>query len=103
MDTLLDVVCQNEHTHGVKNLPQFIDFITRLFEHIVQTKDYTVSNLLANYFKVMLPYMYESLNDEKIKPKILNKKVAQAQTVLLQQINTLLGVYKEYLTQAIKE
>lgn len=100
---LLDFVQKNLEKNNTQNLPQFLGFVETLFKEILQTKDYIASNLLANYFKVMLPYVYESLNDEKIKPKIIGKKTAQAQQVFLQQIDALLKVYKNYLAQAIKE
>ncbi|XOB61997.1 6-hydroxymethylpterin diphosphokinase MptE-like protein [Campylobacterota bacterium DY0563] len=81
-----------------KNMPQFVNNIYEIFKEIINTNDYICSNLLANYFKVILPYIYYILNDEKIKPKVISKKVESIQKVLEKQLNKLFITYITYLS-----
>lgn len=86
-----------------RNIPQFINNMNSIFKEIVETNDYICSNLLSNYFKVMLPYIYYILNDEKIKPKTISKKVEEVQKVLEIQLDKILETYISYLKNMIRK
>lgn len=102
-EILLSFVKDSLKNNKIKTLPQFILYIDELFKNILKTEDYLCSNLLANYFKVSLPYIYESLNDEKVKPKIIAKKIERVHSLVLKQVENLIEIYIDYLKLVIKK
>lgn len=80
-----------------KNIYDFNEKLESIFKAILDTKDYTCSNILANYLNFAIPFIYNSLNDEKIKSKVITKNMNEVEKILNKHIVRILEVYVFYL------
>ena len=85
-----------------KNIHIFNTKLEKIFIEIIDTKDFVCSNLLVNYFNFSLPYVYSSLNDEKIKNKTTPKYLRSTEEVLLKHLIKILDTYLFYLSNVLK-
>jgi hypothetical protein len=85
-----------------KNIYVFNEKLEKIFIEIINTKDLVCSNLLVNYLNFSLPYIYLSLNDEKIKNKIVGKYIKNTEIILEKHLTKILDTYSFYLANILK-
>ena len=82
-----------------KNIYVFAEKLEKIFIEIINTKDLVCSNLLVNYLNFSLPYIYLSLNDEKVKNKIISKYFKDIEVTLGKHLTKILDTYSFYLSK----
>lgn len=82
-----------------KNLREFNENIDLVIVKVLESKDYTFTNIIANYLNLSLPFIYSNLNNNKISKKDERNKIKEVEKVLYKHLMRIIEIYNYYLKQ----
>lgn len=84
------------------NISDFNEKIVSFINLINKGSHEVFMQIILNYFNLIIPYVYYSLNDSKLEDKDKKNKLRQTEKVLYKQLKNLLELYEGYLLQIKK-
>lgn len=82
-----------------KNLEEFNVNVNLVIAKVLESNDYSFTNIIANYLNLSLPFIYSNLNNNKISKKDERNKIKTVEKVLYKHLMRIIEIYNYYLKQ----